>query len=1005
MTTTLRSERIDLRRSASHSHGDANLSSSFFREQRLSQRDSSEMLSFADTSAMTRSGPAGQFTHPSRNLRPTTKSETAASVKAYRSRVPTMLPETSSAPHHAVHWEGMVRKKGDWLPRWEPRYLVLDGNVLRYYSKQEDARVGRNLRGRMTLTFVSPEFYKKKEHGFVIETAGKKTFHLLCDTELEKDMWIEMMQAAIGDSNAPRKTPRAASSIESSVVQVPYHPPPSSMTSAASHRSLPYSPREAPIDVRDFYNALQKLLLSHTSSAQFFPKLTRDVVLTSNYMPTVPFWGEYHGLDGVLHFFSILYETVEYAAFVVTDIAQAQDGAVAVVAGRETMTNKLNNRTFTQQWQHTIEFAPDGRVSRLSITADSISSSAVFGCNAMSNLRLPRHQDHMLPVSEAAAVRAAINHPTGGVVLVHVIRGEDLGGEFDNPPLVPTRRPSNMDQHTSYVVAMSMDAPTAPLPTTPAAATSRTDLATCESPDPRWNTIVTVPLVVADDGAAVVQVEAWRLTHMRMLTPLAEDAIQDENAQFHYTEELVGVCKINVAPFVALAAALPAVETTAQWYTLLSPTAPTTSVGRVLLSVRFDGGAVVVPPASATLARASSSVPRPIHISTAHAYTDNQRDNTAFQVGNTVFDVPKKYQMIKVLGQGAYGHVIAASDTETGVSLAIKNVPNTFADLIDAKRILREIRLMRHLTHPKLVNLVDLFRPPSLHDFNDVYLVSDLMETDLHRVINSNQTLTDDHVQYFLYQMLVAVKYVHSANVLHRDLKPSNILVNTNCDVKICDFGLARGVPDGNDAALTEYVVTRWYRAPEVLLTAAYDKPMDVWAIGCMLAELIGRRPLFPGTDFLHQLKIIMEVVGTPDESTLDFVANHKAKRFITKQPKRRPIPFSMLYPRASPLALDLLEKMLVFDPRQRISVDDALEHPYLANVRDPALELTCTRGAFDYSFEDMDLTKDNLQRLMFEDICHFHPDALLSNNPTTASSSTKPPPGATARTKKASSR
>ena len=148
---------------------------------------------------------------------------------------------------------------------------------------------------------------------------------------------------------------------------------------------------------------------------------------------------------------------------------------------------------------------------------------------------------------------------------------------------------------------------------------------------------------------------------------------------------------------------------------------------------------------------------------------------------------------------------------ETGTPLAVKNIPKAFDDLIDAKRILREIRLMKHLHHPNLVNLVDLIRPISLKNFEDVYIVTDLMETDLHRVIHSNQNLSDDHVQFFLYQMLVALKYVHSAEVLHRDLKPSNILVNSDCDLKLCDFGLARGV-DGMDAAeFTEYVVTRWY--------------------------------------------------------------------------------------------------------------------------------------------------------------------------------------------------
>jgi mitogen-activated protein kinase 1/3 len=149
-------------------------------------------------------------------------------------------------------------------------------------------------------------------------------------------------------------------------------------------------------------------------------------------------------------------------------------------------------------------------------------------------------------------------------------------------------------------------------------------------------------------------------------------------------------------------------------------------------------------------------------------------------------------------------------------------------------------------------------------DFTDVYIVSELMETDLYRIIYSKQSLSLDHVQYFIYQVLRALKYIHSANVLHRDLKPSNLLVNSNCDLKICDFGLARGVygseqmRDSNKRhLLTEYVVTRWYRAPEIMLAChEYDKPVDIWSTGCILAELLARKPFFPGEDYIDQVRI-----------------------------------------------------------------------------------------------------------------------------------------------------
>lgn len=220
-----------------------------------------------------------------------------------------------------------------------------------------------------------------------------------------------------------------------------------------------------------------------------------------------------------------------------------------------------------------------------------------------------------------------------------------------------------------------------------------------------------------------------------------------------------------------------------------------------------------------------------------------------FVASGTSFTVPKKYEYIKVLGQGAYGVVCSANDRVGNKKVAIKKVPNAFADLIDAKRIVREIKLIEFFNHENVISLLDVLKPESKTGFEDIYFVNDLMETDLHRVIYSHQDLSDDHIQYFVYQILKGVLYLHSASVIHRDLKPSNLLLNKNCDLKICDFGLARGLETGDpENILTEYVVTRWYRAPEVILNASnYTKAIDIWSIGCILAELLGRTPLFPG--------------------------------------------------------------------------------------------------------------------------------------------------------------
>ena len=216
--------------------------------------------------------------------------------------------------------------------------------------------------------------------------------------------------------------------------------------------------------------------------------------------------------------------------------------------------------------------------------------------------------------------------------------------------------------------------------------------------------------------------------------------------------------------------------------------------------------------------------------------------------------------------------------------VAIKKISDVLHDLVDAKRLLREIQIGRHLAQQEnIISTVDVMvtrRSPD--DEDDLYIVTDLFPTDLHRVVHSkNVPLGGDHVKFFLWQLLCATKYMHSAGVVHRDIKPSNILVNSECDMRVCDFGLARGLEaesktsgdgsgDGEDAGneeeefMTEYVVTRWYRAPEILLgSRSYLASVDIWSIGCVFAEMLARKALFPGDNSLDQVTKIMKVLGT----------------------------------------------------------------------------------------------------------------------------------------------
>ncbi|KAF7829635.1 mitogen-activated protein kinase-like protein NTF3 [Senna tora] len=349
-----------------------------------------------------------------------------------------------------------------------------------------------------------------------------------------------------------------------------------------------------------------------------------------------------------------------------------------------------------------------------------------------------------------------------------------------------------------------------------------------------------------------------------------------------------------------------------------------------------------------------------------------------YSMWQTLFEIDTKYVPIKPIGRGAYGIVCSSVNRETNEKVAIKKIQNAFENRVDALRTLRELKLLRHLQHENVIALKDIMMPIHRKSFKDVYMVYELMDTDLHQIIKSSQALSNDHCQYFLFQLLRGLKYLHSANILHRDLKPGNLLINANCDLKICDFGLARTSSSKNQF-MTEYVVTRWYRAPELLLCCDnYGTSIDVWSVGCIFAELLGRKPIFPGSECLNQLKLIINILGSQREEDIEFIDNPKAKKYIKSLPYSPGTPLTRLYPNAHPLAIDLLQKMLVFDPSKRISVTEALQHPYMSPLYDPNSDPPAV-VPIDLDIEE-DLGEEMIREMMWKEMLHYHPEAVTAN-------------------------
>ena len=405
-----------------------------------------------------------------------------------------------------------------------------------------------------------------------------------------------------------------------------------------------------------------------------------------------------------------------------------------------------------------------------------------------------------------------------------------------------------------------------------------------------------------------------------------------------------------------------------------------------------------------------------------HLHNLAKRGYHSFQCYQVPFHVKKRYSLVRELGIGSYGCVALAYDSETSRHVAIKKMSRFFGREVLTRRVLREVASLRHLMNcPYVVDVIEF--DVTFIEFSEVYLILSACDADLFQIIRSDQDLTEAHIKYFLVQLLRAVHHLHSAHIVHRDLKPGNLLVNADCTLCLCDFGMSRAFdsdntelleslarlgdpaswdhsfahpevnirdvfsvnnieissprestpgtdlsdhktfmrffhPGGSDrlptklelpsvetsqpikypgAPLTDYVATRWYRAPEVMLCCrgGYGPSMDMWSVGCIFAELLGRTPVFPGTDYVDQLNRIHKVLGNPPETVLDRIGSDRAKKHMESMGDRNGVAWADIYPDVPEQALDLLSRMLHWDPQKRITAGEALSHPWLRRYRE----------------------------------------------------------------------
>ena len=332
--------------------------------------------------------------------------------------------------------------------------------------------------------------------------------------------------------------------------------------------------------------------------------------------------------------------------------------------------------------------------------------------------------------------------------------------------------------------------------------------------------------------------------------------------------------------------------------------------------------------------------------------------------------VLSRFDIRNKLGKGAYGVVWKGVDRMSQSTVAVKKCFDAFRNATDAQRTYREVMYLQALAgHENIVQLLHVIR--SERD-QDLYLTFECMETDLQVVIRAN-ILQEVHQKYIVYQMLKALKYIHSAGLIHRDIKPSNVLLNSKCDAKLCDFGLVCSVAEvGNSKRLlTDYVATRWYRSPEVLVgSTQYSQAIDMWAVGCVVGEMISTSPIFQGANTMNQIGKIFELHGAPTKEDIEALKAPNAKTMIESISFSSQRSLADICSGASLEALDFMHQTLQISPLKRCTAEEGLKHPYVKDFHRPASEPKFPHGDIRIKIsDDAKLSSDDYRNHLYAEM------------------------------------